>query len=237
MKSTFKKHSRKQVKIMVKEKIKSPFSWLFRFRLLRESIWQSVINMSPLEVKTILDIGCGNKPYKSFFEHGKYIGLDLPTSNSEGNCADIYGNGLELPFKRHTFDCVICTEVIEHVPDSTALLTQVHNVLANGGTLILSAPFFWPVHEEPLDFYRFTEFGLCQLLKNNGFSVISIKKRGGFWSMVVMLFAEYIRSDNRVANTLGDLFFAGAQIVARSVDSRFPSNRYALGWTVKALKI
>jgi ubiquinone/menaquinone biosynthesis C-methylase UbiE len=55
----------------------------------------------------------------------------------------------ELPFPDETFDLVICTEVLEHVPDARAGLAEIFRVLRLGGTLAVSLPnvvsYFWGV--------------------------------------------------------------------------------------------
>ena len=59
------------------------------------------------------------------------------------------------------FDIVFCTQVIEHVPDPAALVAETHRVLRPGGWLVLTGPFWWPHHEEPHDFHRFTRYGFA----------------------------------------------------------------------------
>lgn len=59
-------------------------------------------------------------------------------------CHLCIANGLRLPFAEHSFDTVICSEVLEHIPDYQSMLTEIHRVLKPGGTLAISVPRAWP---------------------------------------------------------------------------------------------
>lgn len=54
------------------------------------------------------------------------------------------GSGLHLPFADRTFDRVICSEVLEHVPDYETVIQEIHRVLKPGGLLAVSVPRFAP---------------------------------------------------------------------------------------------
>jgi SAM-dependent methyltransferase len=58
-----------------------------------------------------------------------------------GLCA---GNGMGLPFAAGSFDLAVCAEVLEHIPDDAAALSEIHRVLVPGGALALSVPRAWP---------------------------------------------------------------------------------------------
>lgn len=53
--------------------------------------------------------------------------------------------GTTLPFADGAFDLVLCTEVLEHVPDLAAMATELERVTAPGGVLVVSTPNYWNV--------------------------------------------------------------------------------------------
>ena len=77
-----------------------------------------------------------------------------------------YGSIEKTPFQDRSFDCVMCTEVLEHVETPERVVQEMARVLTDGGYLILSVPFNFFVHGAPNDFRRYTIYGLLVLLKN-----------------------------------------------------------------------
>lgn len=142
----------------------------------------------------LLDIGCGNKPYRPFFE-GKitsYTGCDI--IQSDKNLVDIICPATDIPLPDNCKDTVFSTQVIEHVADHRKLLSEAFRILKPGGCLIVSGPMAWEHHEEPYDFFRFTKYGFEYILKETGFSDIVIVPNGGKWAMVGQLFHNSLRS-------------------------------------------
>lgn len=130
----------------------------------------------------VLDIGCGNKPYRSLFKENvtEYTGCDI--NQTELNSVDIICNALEIPLPDESFDTVLCTQVIEHIYDHKGLLKEAGRLLKKGGIIILSGPLYWPVHCEPHDFFRFTKYGFRKLMEECGFSISEIHENGGAWA-------------------------------------------------------
>lgn len=120
----------------------------------------------------LLDLGCGTKPFRR--PGVEWVGFDV-----EGNpFADVVGSATKLPFPDASFDYVLSTQVLEHVEDPQRMLFECARVLHPGGMLILSAPQYWELHEQPHDYFRFTEYGLRVLLDRAGFTVSDIRREG-----------------------------------------------------------
>ena len=83
-----------------------------------------------------------------------------------------------LPFKNGITDCIIITEVLEHLRNPSFTLSEIHRVLKHRGKLFLTVPSFFRPHEIPNDFCRFTFFGLKYLLQKGGFKNFQIKGHG-----------------------------------------------------------
>ncbi len=114
------------------------------------------------------------QPYRSFLSlSDAVLGLeiDTPENRASAKLADVFYDGVEIPFPAGAFDGVLCNQVLEHAIDPGALLREIGRVLATRGTLILSVPFLWPEHEQPNDNQRFTTFGLGHALAEAGLEV------------------------------------------------------------------
>ncbi|MEM6517247.1 MAG: class I SAM-dependent methyltransferase [Bacteroidota bacterium] len=144
----------------------------------------------------VLDIGCGNKPYKSLFDNKyvDYLGCDVVQSNQ--NKVDLICHATDIPLANSSIDTIFCTQVIEHIEDTNALLKEVYRLLVPNGVIILSGPMYWHLHEEPHDFFRFTKYGFRALLENYNFDIIEITANGGKWStfgqMVIHTFPNFL---------------------------------------------
>lgn len=131
---------------------------------------------------SVLDIGCGNKPYEIAFENkiNKYVGCDIIQSHLQK--VDILCEANNIPLESSTFDTLFSTQTIEHVEDHQGLVNEAYRLLKPGGYFILAGPFVWPLHEEPYDFFRFTKYGFKYILEKAGFEIVEITANGGMWS-------------------------------------------------------
>lgn len=133
--------------------------------------------------KLVLDCGCGNQPFKSaIIRHGfDYESLDV--SQNKYNNVD-YLCALDAPFKEYSlvvtkkYSLVFATEVLEHVSDWYAAFANIASVIEPGGYALLTAPFFYPLHEEPFDYCRPTVHQFAKVARSAGLEVHSIKKVG-----------------------------------------------------------
>lgn len=132
---------------------------------------------------TVLDVGCGNKPYRSLFgsQVSEYFGIDLPPES--GTHPDVVGLGSDLPFRAASFETVLCSQVLEHVPNPDRIIGEIARVMKLGGRLILTAPQAWRLHEIPHDYYRYTSFGLSYLLEEHHLKVLRLEPLGGSYAL------------------------------------------------------
>ena len=54
------------------------------------------------------------------------------------------GDATKLPFEDNTFDCVVTSEVLEHIQDDVNVISELHRVLKPGGSLGVTVPTWWP---------------------------------------------------------------------------------------------
>jgi len=180
----------------------------------------------------LLDIGCGNKPFEQIFEGriSQHIGCDVVQSSDSR--VDIICPATQLPFADASYETALITQVIEHVADHQAMLRETFRVLQSNGVLILSGPMYWPLHEEPHDFFRFTEYGFRYLLENIGFTGIEIVNNGGKWALCGQVLVHTI-SNTRLYR--GFLIQAINRIFA-CLDDRRPARNNPMNYVVVARK-
>jgi SAM-dependent methyltransferase len=161
----------------------------------RRGLYRAIKDMAPSISGSVLDFGCGSKPYEALFTKANgYIGVDLETTGHDhvDSKVDVYYDGRALPFETDQFDAVVSFEVFEHVFNLTEVLAEISRVTKESGLLLISIPFAWPEHEVPYDFARYTSFGIAHVLKNSGYQVIEIRKTTTHVLAVFQMFMDYL---------------------------------------------
>lgn len=130
----------------------------------------------------VLDIGAGDRWLeRALPSHVTYIAMDYPpTGRAMYNAApDVFADGAALPFASESMDAIACMEVLEHVREPRAVLSEAARVLKRGGVLCISMPFLYPLHDLPYDFQRATPEGLRRDLRGAGFDILGIEPATG----------------------------------------------------------
>lgn len=143
---------------------------------------------------TVLDVGCGRKPYADIIRPScdQYIGLDHPESVHGLQDVDVVGDAMAVPFRDGAVDWLVSFQVMEHLPEPLQFLKELRRVLKPGGGVFLTTPFMWGEHEEPRDYYRFTRHGLRYIAEKAGFEVVSVEADTGFWVVAVLRFNYWL---------------------------------------------
>lgn len=140
----------------------------------------------------LLDIGCGDKPYRGLFSSrvSQFIGLD---TNKIPTKADVYGSVINIPFKEKSVDTILCVWVLDDVPEPDAIFSEVNRVLKKNGMLLLVANQSDALHFEPNDYLRFTKYATKYLAEKNYMRILEYKEIGGFWVMIGFKLITYFR--------------------------------------------
>tara|TARA_Y100000031_G_C8177921_1_gene365003 strand:- start:361 stop:885 length:525 start_codon:yes stop_codon:yes gene_type:complete len=131
-----------------------------------------------IENKKILELGSG-KPVNG--KHA-YSAINFFDASNEFTQSDInpgFGHeviNVETMQIKNQYDIILCMNVLEHVFDFNKAIKNIHSALKPGGKLILFVPVFYPLHDEPNDFWRFTEHALKKILKD--FNIKELKHSG-----------------------------------------------------------
>ena len=144
------------------------------------TVYQRLRRMLPALEGTILDIGCGESPYQHLVTgpEAHYVGIDIHDAAKFGyhNRDAVRFDGRTISAPDGSIDHVLCTEVLEHVPDAGHLVAEMHRVLKKGGTGIITFPWSARYHYIPFDYHRFTPSALEPMFRD--FSSVTIEPRG-----------------------------------------------------------
>lgn len=151
---------------------------------------RNIIALAPGVHGRILDVGCGSKPYRKYFDTVEYVGLEI--GDRQKPHADYYYDGKVFPFDDSTFDSVLTSQVLEHVFNPSEFLAEINRVLKDGGSLLLTVPFVWDEHEQPFDYARYSSFGLRYLLEEHGFEILDHRKSMDDVRVIFQMINTYI---------------------------------------------
>jgi SAM-dependent methyltransferase len=93
------------------------------------------------------------------FKGSEYLGVDMRS----GPGVDKVINGNKLPFKDESFDVVICLETLEHADKPWLVAEEIQRVLKKSGVALVSSQQNFPIHMHPLDYFRYTPYGMAVL--------------------------------------------------------------------------
>jgi SAM-dependent methyltransferase len=203
------------------------------FFFIRKRLAEKIRSLAPQLHGRLLDFGCGAKPYRLLFTNAsEYIGVDIENEGHDhrGEQIDVYYDGNHLPFGDASFDAILTSEVLEHVPEINECLRELYRVLKPGGRILITVPFVWQEHELPFDFRRFSVTGIKKLLTDNGFKILVEERTGNFLEVVIQLWMTWLRSVFYVRNkyinlALNALFIAPACITGLFLSWILPSGK------------
>jgi SAM-dependent methyltransferase len=147
-------------------------SWLVLQR--RREIFRAWLSRLEVRELDVLDVGGRIQPYRPLLEGRlrRYVAVDVrPTP-----LVNLVARGEQIPLASGQFDLAICTQVLQYVPDPSAVIIEIHRLLKPGGCLLLSAPASY-LQDGGEERWRFLPAALRQLL--SGFSQCEIVPEGG----------------------------------------------------------
>lgn len=191
----------------------------------------------------LIDIGCADKPYKDIIAPyvSEHIGLDCESSLYAKDDVDLFGTASDIPVENEVFDTVLCTAVLEHLNEPDEAVKEAYRILKRGGCAIYSVPFFYHLHDEPDDYYRYTKYGLEYLFKKNGFEIIDMMEVSGFWMVFGREFSFYLHGLRKLRILSPVSWFIAAAgilvgLICRGVNKIDSSRRYPWAYLIVARK-
>src|SRR5205807_5517070 len=114
---------------------------------------------------------------------GNAVGLQMGTWDTSG--IDIVSDITAIPEADGSFDAILCTEVLEHLPEPVLALRELARLLKVGGTLILTAPFCSLTHFAPYHYATgFNRYFYIHHLGPLGFEIIEMTENGNFFEFL-----------------------------------------------------
>lgn len=178
--------------------------------------------------RRLLDVGCGQRPYALIYESlvDMSIGTEVVFSPHGTAAADVIGCAEAFPSASGSFDTILCTEALEHTRRPFQVMEEFARMLKPGGHLLLSAPFIYPVHEAPHDYWRFTAHGLEAICQGAGLDVVCIRPKGrALTALFVMLLHFTVWGLNLLSR-----FFPGSKPLRDVTVVRLALDEVQRGW-------
>ncbi len=205
----------------------------------------------------ILDIGAGQCRYRPLFRHCQYQAQDFAAYEGTGSGSlreswsysqlDYVCDAAAIPVEDGSFDAILCTEVLEHVPEPILVLKEIGRILRLGGHAFITAPLGSGLHQQPYHFYGgFTPYFYRHFLARSGMEVISIEPNGHFFRFLLQELhrgVHLVRASGRYPRwhpamwlPRGLFHFGIAQWLDR-LDDQIPVDEFTVGYFVEAVKV
>lgn len=177
----------------------------------------------------ILDAGAGTQRNRKFCTHLNYVSQDVGVYDGKGDAAglqtgafnygalDIVSDISSIPEVDASFDAIMCTEVLEHLPDPVSAVKEFARLLKPDGYLIITAPFCSLTHFAPFHFCTgFNTYWYEKHLPEHHFSITEIAANGNFYEYLAQEIYRVRSVSSRYSNDRPKLFErAGMYIVQR----------------------
>jgi SAM-dependent methyltransferase len=194
----------------------------------------------------LYDLGCGTKPYEVYFKQycDSYVGVDWSDTLHDLKADVVADLNKTFPIDNKVADTLVSFSVMEHLCEPQLFLNESYRILKEEGVFVLQVPFMWHVHEEPYDFYRFTEYGLKYMFKKAGYTNVTVEASTGFWvNWFVKLNYQLVRImpgnslKKKLLRVLLKPFINYNQRLALYLDKRWPkTDKETQGYWVVAKK-
>ncbi|KAA9036640.1 methyltransferase domain-containing protein [Ginsengibacter hankyongi] len=123
-----------------------------------ERLHKTIIKSIPDNADLIIDVGCGNGWLAGYFikKNLKVISMDISSINPVKalrkypgeNHAALVADVFHFPVKNNSIDCIVASEIMEHVHDPKLFVQILVEKLKPGGKLIITTPY-----NEKIEYY------------------------------------------------------------------------------------
>lgn len=107
----------------------------------------------------------------------------------------------KLPFKESSVDTILLPDVLEHLSNPQLLLSESQRILRTNGHILIFVPFLYRLHEQPRDYFRYTEHALTNLIESAGLVSVEIHPYGGGSDVLIYLGNQIFRGHKFLLTT------------------------------------
>lgn len=132
----------------------------------------------------VLDAGAGEAPFRPLFRHTHYQSADFTKVNKPYETPTYVCDLAAVPVIDGYYDYILFTQVLEHLPEPANVLQELQRLLRPGGKILITGPLFFEEHEQPYDFYRYTQYGFRYLIEKVGLSIERLEWLEGYYGTV-----------------------------------------------------
>jgi len=202
----------------------------------------------------LLDAGAGEQRYRKDCSHLKYVSQDHEAYDGEGDGrggqmawtygkTDLVGDICAIPEPDESFDAILCTEVLEHVPDPVKAVTELNRLLKPEGILIITAPFCSLTHFSPYHFSTgLSRYWYEKHLDSMGYDNIELVPNGNYFEYIAQelmrlpwVCSKHVGKPLPLSARIASLVLARTMETFSSQD-RSSSEYLCYGWHVVAKK-
>ena len=184
--------------------------------------------------KRVLTIGSGGEINKLILDYSMHNNFDITSFDIDDKMnPDILGDICSYDFANVKFDYIIIAEVLEHLHSPQKAVDNIYKILEEKGTVIVTVPFIFPIHETPYDYYRYTKYGLSFLFRN--FKDVDINERNSWIEAINVLFVRLVMDKKNMSRLFAPLFIIMAfinlpfvYILSKIINTNFITSGYLL---------
>jgi SAM-dependent methyltransferase len=219
----------------------------------RKAWLKQTLNALPKGAR-LLDAGAGELKNRQYCGHLDYVSQDFCQYQVAGGGAveglhsqtwdttriDLVSDISAIPAPDASFDAILCSEVLEHVPEPTHALDEFTRLLKPGGVLILTAPFVSIVHMAPYHYCSgFSKYWYQHHLHQRGFELTTLIANGDWHALLRQELTRLGGLERKCGNWAWPLAYAYALVGLTYFQLRADKkadNLACFGWQCVAVK-
>ena len=189
---------------------------------------------------SLLDCGAGKVPFYGVY---KELVSDITCTDwgsSPHNLQHIDKEvdlSKKLPFNDSSIDTILLTDVLEHLSNPQLMLSESVRILRPNGHVLIFVPFLYWLHEQPHDYFRYTEHALTNLIESSGLVSVEIYPYGGGSDVLIDMGNKMFRDHKflMAVHKIGWKFLKIIGIAQKIKEAK--TQKFPLGYVAVAKKV